>query len=328
MAVLSREFPLDPAILGKGSAATLAVSGATKPATLAAIATNAPFPSAVELGSISLGASTGQGIRFTAGDAAVTFKSAASLESGLGIFDAPRDALNSLGLDRANAVDLQLAPPQGSRWALMRWRYETSGTASGSHPLGAIGAATLGVDAKAEAAYAVLHGFDAATGAQDVLAATIASWRLPRHVALENGDVNIRPLTWIVAEADGSLALTLSARLGYDVSFTHESALLGLTRDLGAKIDANLKATLGVNVAGRYAIVIGREDPSLASHAVRVRLHKLSKQGLAFGLNLNVGVKGVSPLPPRFDDFVQTVFGVHGPQVLRDLRVIEEWTDP
>jgi hypothetical protein len=328
MAVLSREFALDPTILGKGSTARLAVSGATQPATLAAIAANTPFPSAVDLGDISLGAGTGQGVRFAAGDTAVTFKGETSLASGVGIFDAPADALKSLALDRPNAVDLKLPPIPGSRWALMRWRYETSGTVSGSHPLGAIGAATLGVDAKGEAAYAVLHGFSATTGAQDVLGATISSWRLPRQVALENGDVNIRPLTWIVAEADGSLAVTVSARLGYDVSFTHESALLGLTRDFGATIDANLKATLGLSVAGRYAIVIGREDPSATSRVVRLRLHRLSKKGLGFGLNLNVGVKGVSPLPARFDDFVQTVFGVHGPQVLKDLHVIEEWTDP
>ena len=34
------------------------------------------------------------------------------------------------------------------------------------------------------------------------------------------------------------------------------------------------------------------------------------------------------PLPDTFDDFVETVFGVHGPQVVRDLHVLEQWTNP
>ena len=34
------------------------------------------------------------------------------------------------------------------------------------------------------------------------------------------------------------------------------------------------------------------------------------------------------PFPVTFDDFVETVFGVHGPQVMKDLHVIEQWTGP
>ena len=328
MAVLSKEFALDPAILGKGSAAHIAVSGATNASTLGAIAANTPFPAAVDLGRIALDVETGDGVEFAAGDASVSFKSGATFESGVGIFDTAAAALNSLGLERENAVDLQVPATSGSRWALMRWRYGLKGAVSGGHPLGAIGAATFGVDASRDATYAVLQRFDATTGARDVLASVVGSWRLPRHVDLAGGDLNLKPLTWIVAEADGSLALNVAARLGYDVSFTHESSLLGLTRDLGAKLDANLKATVGLTVAGRYLIVIGRENAGAASRVVRLRLFKQSRRGLGFGLNVSAGVKGLTPLPKKFDDFVRSVFGVHGPQVLRDLHVIETWADP
>jgi hypothetical protein len=328
MAVIGREFPLDPLILGKGSAANISLSAPTSAGTLAAIAANTPFPSAIDLGGISVAAGTGQGVAFKARDASVRFKSSAKVQSGVGIFDSPGDALASLGLDPTDTIDPKIPPAPNSRWALMRWGYEVAGSVAGSHPLGAIGAASFGVDATREAAYAVLHRFDAVTGARDALAATVSSWRLPRHVGIDAGEVNIKPSTWIVAEADGSLALTLAARLGYDVSFTHESATLGLTRDLGATIDANLKATLGVTVSGRYLVVVGREDAHPASRIVRLRLYKQAKQGLGFGLNLNVGVTGMSPLPSNFDGFVEAVFGVHGSQVVKDLRAIEHWTDP
>ena len=79
-----------------------------------------------------------------------------------------------------------------------------------------------------------------------MLAATSKSWRLPRQVNFDGADVNLAPNTWLVAEVDGSLALTVGARLGYEVSFSREATLAGLTRDLGATIDAKLKATFGV----------------------------------------------------------------------------------
>ncbi len=71
--------------------------------------------------------------------------------------------------------------------------------------------------------------------------------------------------------------------------------------------------------------MIGRESEA---KTVRLRLHKHSKSGLDFALNLDVGLTGTVPLPDTFDDFVETVFGVHGPQVVRDLHVLEQWTDP
>ena len=104
--------------------------------------------------------------------------------------------------------------------------------------------------------------------------------------------------------------VTIGARLGYDVSFMRESTLLGLTRDLGVAIDAKVKATLGVTASGSYLVMVGREHADTASKTVRLRLHKQSKNGLDFALNLNVGVGGTVPFPDTFDDFVETVFVV------------------
>ena len=138
-----------------------------------------------------------------------------------------------------------------------------------------------------------MHCFDSGAGARDVLAATSKSWRLPRQVNFDGADVNLAPNTWLVAEVDGSLALKVGARLGYEVSFSRETLF---ARDLGATIDARLKATFGVTASGSYLLMIGRESDA---RTVRLRLHKQSRAGLDFALNLDVGLTGTVPLPTR-----------------------------
>src|SRR5206468_9403540 len=93
-----------------------------------------------------------------------------------------------------------------------------------------------------------------------VIADAVGSWRLPRHVDIDRGILNLKPATWLVAEIDGTLAIKMAAQLGYDISYARQAPALGLTRDAGVKIDAALKASLGCTVAGRYVLVVGRED--------------------------------------------------------------------
>ena len=331
MPAFTKEFPLDPAILGQGSAVSLAVDAPDSAAAAAAIATNGPFPDGtIALGHITVGASTGSGLVFRSGAATVSFTSSAQFQAGIGIFDSPVDAVASFALPSAKNLDLsvQTAGSVRPRWAAMRWSYSVTGSASGAYPIGLVGSASIGVAASRGGVYGVVHCFDGGAGAHDVLAATSKSWRLPRQVSFDGGDVNLAPNTWLVAEVDGSLALTVGARLGYDVSFMREWSGLGVPRDLGVTIDAKLKATFGVTASGSYLLMVGRESADSASKAVRLRLHKQARSGLDFALNLNVGLTGTVPLPDTFDDFVETVFGVHGPQVVRDLHVFEQWTDP
>ena len=66
MPAFTREFPLDPEILGQGSAVNLAVEAPGSPAAAAAIAANRPFPDGpIALGQISVGAGTGSGLVFS-----------------------------------------------------------------------------------------------------------------------------------------------------------------------------------------------------------------------------------------------------------------------
>ena len=95
------------------------------------------------------------------------------------------------------------------------------------------------------------------------------------------------------------------------------------------KIDAAATATFGIEVSGRYLVVVGRESDDAASQKLRLRLFKLKSNGMQFGLNLKVGVIGIDTLTPdSVDDFVKAVFGVHGAQIVSALGQIEKWTDP
>ena len=66
-----------------------------------------------------------------------------------------------------------------------------------------------------------------------------------------------------------------------------------------------------------------------SEHGIRFRLFRLRRKGWGFAFNANADVQGdVNDFLPAFDEFVKAVFGVHGAQVVKDLKAIEKWTDP
>jgi len=71
VAGLQRSFPLDPGILGPGSAASLELTGSTDADIVAAVAADTAFPTRVggiiDLAHIGLSVSGGQDIAFKAG---------------------------------------------------------------------------------------------------------------------------------------------------------------------------------------------------------------------------------------------------------------------
>lgn len=322
----TKEFDLPKDILGPNSAESITIGGSTDADVLEAILNNTKFPSRpngnIELGHIELKASGGSDIKFNAGQGTVGFNFSAGFQTGIAVFDKATDAINTLHLDNAPKLDLAIPGDPTTRYLLMLLGYQASGNFSGSHPIGVLGTATFGAQASGSAIYAVLHRFPGDTGAQTVLQDTISSWRLPRHVEQAN---DLKPYTWLIAETSGSIAIQLAAQLGYDVNFVRQANLLGMTRELSAKIDANIKATFGFNASGRYIIIVGRESDN---GDIRLRLYKQSDHGFNFGLNLNVGLTTKAELPPNIDEFVKAVFGVHGLQVVNDLHLIEQWTDP
>lgn len=328
-----KSFPLDPAVLGDKSALSLDLGGTTDADVALAIVTNKPFPArpggVIDLAHISLTVSGGQDVAFKASDGlTVGFSFSAGVTAGAAIFDKANDALRSLGLGETPGLDLTFggAAGTGTRYALLRTGYTASGKVSGSHPIGAIGSVTFGASGAASGVSAVVHRFDGTTGADTVLSDTVKSWKLPRHVLTAG---KLEPGTWVVAEASGSFAANIGAKLGYNFNFVREVQAFGLSGDIGLKIDAAAAATFGFEVAGRYLVVIGRESDAAADQKLRLQMFKLSSNGMNFGLNLKVGVTGVETLTPgKVDDFVKAVFGVHGTQITNALAQLDKWTDP
>jgi hypothetical protein len=329
---LQRRFALDPGILGPGSALSLELAGSTDQDVVLALSTGKPLPKrpggVLELGRIGLAASGGDEVTFHAGKTTAAFQFSAGVAAGVGVYDEPHKALDALDLGEAPGLDVDVGDSATTRFLLLRAGYRASGSVEGAHPIGAVGSFTFGVSAAASGVSAVLHRFEDETPAVSVLESAVTSWRLPRHAADLNGagELKLAPNTWLIAEADGSLAVRLGARVGYDFSFVREARLGGLSGDVGLKIDAAARAAFGFEVSGRYLVVLGRESQQ---DTLRLRLFKLSRNGINFGLNFKVGVQGVDTLSPgKADDFLKAVFGVHGAQIVKALGQIENWTDP
>jgi hypothetical protein len=319
----SKDFPIDVGIFttAKVSLVDASTDADVKDAILAG--TTDKFPDRdIQLGHIAVAADTGKVSLqpAAAGGATVSFDISASAQSGIGVYTKSADAIKALNL--ADAPKLDIKDVDGQRYVLMDWGYSVAGSGSVSHPIGVLGSVSFGVDAKRDALFAILHRFGKDDRAHIALDDTFASWRLPRHVKFDNGDVNLKPATWLIAEADGSLALTVAASLGWNVNFAKDATLLGVTQDLSVKIDASLKATFGFNVAGKYLVVVARESDK---PVVRLQLWKQSSKGFSFGFNVSVGVQGADPqLPTNLDDFIKTTLGVHGLQVVNDVR---DWAE-
>jgi hypothetical protein len=326
----SRTFQLPPNLLADGGSATVEVSTATSVDVVQAIATNKAFPSRpegkIEMGSVSVQAEAGKDVAFNAGQGIVSFKGSAGGRAAIGVYDSPGDALSVINLDAPEGLNLDIPDDDNTRHLLLLCGYQVQGSFSGSHPIGALGTVTFGVEGQREAVYAVLHSFPSTAGANDVLRSTVGSWKLPRHVQ-SSGD--LAPGTWLISEADGSLALRVNAQLGYNFNFVREAKALGLTGDIGLKLEAGANVAVGFEASGKYLVVLGRESLDAASEQIRLRLFKLSKKGWNFGLNLSANLTGVADiLPDQVDDLVQAIFGVHGQQIVKDLQLIDEWTDP
>ncbi len=327
--ISSTKFQLDKTIVAPGGSVTVDIGAASDHDVVDAILENKPFPDRpegkIELGSIDLKAETGKTFALNAGQATIGFKASGEFKTGLGVFNSAADAIDSLELEDAPQLTLSIPGSSTDKYLVLLWGYDVNGSFSGSHPIGVLGSVTFGAEAARDSIYAVLHRFPAATDARTAIADTLGSWRFPRQVKQAR---DLKPGSWLIAEIDGSLAIHVSAQLGYDFNMVREAKLLGLTRNLGAKIDAGLKTTFGFDVSGRYLLVVGRESPEDSSNTVRLQLFKQSQKGLNFGLNLSVGITGQNDLPTDIDELVKAVFGVHGLQAVRDLHLIEQWTDP
>jgi hypothetical protein len=327
----SSSFELDKSITLGNTSLTLEVTASSDHDVFDAILHDQPFPERsdgkIPLADVNLKEQAGKSLSLGSSGATVTFSAAAGFQTGLGVFNSVADAIDSIQLQDAPELDLKVSGDATDKFLVMMWGYNLQGSVSGSHPIGALGSVTFGAEGARDAKYAVIHRFPKATGAFRAIDDTVKSWRLPRQIAKAT---DLKPGTWLMADVDGSLAINLAAQLGYDFNLVHEAQLLGMTRQLGAKIDAGLKVTFGLEVSGQYFLVVGREclqETDRDAGIVHLQLFKQAKRGLTFGLNFSLGVTGQNDVPSA-DELVKAVFGIQGAQVVRDLHLLRDWTAP
>jgi hypothetical protein len=285
---------------------------------LAALVSNTPFPlRKIDLAEMSIGSALERPLPLASAKGTVTFSGKASGYGGIAVLDDPADVTALLVRDRINddlAQGLALTRTAHRRYLLLRWGYDLQGAARGSLALGVGAAATFGAEAKRLGAYAVIRQVRDDLGARSALEALSQSWMLPAQFQQLD---DLEPGTWIVAEVDGSFAMTLGAQYGYDFNWVREAVQVGsLSGDIGLKVQVGVSASLGFEASGQYAIAIGRPADT---RQIRIQLFRLNRKGLnlafAAGASAQGSVGGL--LPDNFDEFVQGVFGIHGLQVLK-----------
>jgi len=320
------KFDRNKKFLAGGAAAGLSFNASIFPDVALALASNSPFPQRqIELGNAQVNASASKDVKFGNQSSSVTFSGSASAFAKLGVYFDPKQMLAALQLDDDIAPGMNVASDANSLFVALRWGYDLAASTKGALALGAPGAITFSATGSREAKYAVVRRFDKTTGALDSLTETVNSWMLPSQVdSLDD----FRPGTWLVAEIDGSIAANLGAQFGFDFNWIRQAQLGGLSGDIGLRLQLGIAVALGFQASGKYALVIGRDSLDDANKQLRLRLFKQRMKGWNFALNARAMVQPQTFLPADFDDFVKAVFGVYGPQVVKDLALVKQWTDP
>jgi hypothetical protein len=287
---------------------------------------NKPFPDdafvddAIALGTISAAANKEfrlDKVKFSAGGDAF---------AGLGVYRSGEKLFAQLqaeGLDEPMVSRLDLPDLTTKNIYALRWGYLIKASAKGAVALGPT--ISFGASGKVEGFYGLLRVLDRKRKALDAINETIASWKVPRQIAVPS-DLPVG--SWVIAETDGEIKMNVGVAYGYDFNWVREDLTLGgLSGDFGLRIEMGVKAQLGFNASGRYAVVVGREDDS---ESLRLQIFKLRQQGWTFAFDAAVSAQVEQNLiPDNFKDFVRGVFNVNGHQALHDiLKEFDKWTNP
>ncbi len=291
-----------------------------------ALLTNKPFPDdafqndAITLGTISAAASKEfrlDKVKFSVGGDAF---------AGLGIYRSSErlfDDLKLEGLDEPMVRRLDLPDLTTKNIYALRWGYLAKASAKGAMALGPT--ISFGASGRVEGFYGLLRVLDRKQKALDAINETLASWKVPRQIAAPS---DLPAGSWVIAETEGEIKLNVGVAYGYDYNWVREALTLGgLTGDFGLRIEMGVKAQLGFNASGRYAVVVGRENDS---ESLRLQIFKLRQQGWTFAFDAAVSAQVEQNLiPDNFKDFVRGVFNVNGNQALHDiLKEFDKWTNP
>ena len=281
-----------------------------------------PLPAGdVELGRIQLRGEAGKSVVLGSGKARAEFAASAGGHGRFGVFASQTDVLAALELDTDPVGGVALPPTDGGRFGVIDWGYHAA--VGGGIALQGKAAPRVEGNARRSARYVVLRRLPADLPGREAIRRTLNSLILPSQVT---SATSLDPGTWVLAEVDGSIGVTVGAQYGYAVDWVREAALGGLTGDIGLRIKAGIDVALGYSAAGRYRVVVSR--PTRAQ-VIRVQVFKLKRKGWDFALNAGATVEPVDRfLPEQFDAFLGGVFGIDGTQLLGDLARIRGLAEP
>ncbi len=255
----------------------------------------------------------------------INFTASGGAFAGFGVYRSTEKLFADLqtGDGKDNLIKtLEFSGLAQSNLLALRWGYNAEGSVSGTIPNIAFGAGlSFSAGGGIEGVYAVLRMLPRNKKSLDAIGETLNSWKMPRQVSTPD---DLQPGTWLVAETDGQLKLSLGVNYGYDFSWVRKDLTLGgLSGDLGLKIEMGVKAALGFNVVGHYTVVVCRESEA---NKLRLQVYKLKSRGWNFAFDASLGGQVTQTLiPDNFDDFIKGVFNLQGSQVLKDF---EKWLDP
>lgn len=303
----------------------LGASAANDQATHRALLQNKPFPTVpLVLGKASVAVSGGDKVSFGNGNSKASFSAEDGVFGQLGVYKTLKSVFNAVKVNGQVLPAVALEDIEGRLFVVLQSGYSLG--VKGSASMALAPGFTPAIEASASRArdYAVIRTIDTTMGARDAVQDVLDSWRLPRQV---DTVADLAPGTWIIAEVDGSFAMSLKAQYGYTYNWVKAAKLGGLSGDIGLKIELGASASLGFSASGKYALVIGRDSPCVQDKRLRVRLHRLQQHGWNFAFGASATFTGDSGkfLPEQYDKFIAGVFGLDPGQLVDDLR---RWSDP
>jgi hypothetical protein len=308
-----RMFQIGKEFSAAGENIDLELQGSASNSAVAAILSGvSEFPRGdIEAAALNFKASTGGTVPL--GDTqhgTVTFSAHGNAGFQANVATDPAAALKVVLPGGATGSGLQLSGGAGDRFLILKLNYDAGLTAKGTAALAPAVSATFGGTVSRTGEWAVVHRFGkvpAFTAVED----TVRAWVLPRQI---DGVDRLRPGTWIVAEVDGSVAVNLGVRAGYDFSWLRELPGGALAGDLGLKLEA-ATATLAFSANGTYVLTLARETDA---PVLRLSLSKADKRGWDFAVSSG----GSAVLSTKPGDLVAAILGIHPAQLAEDLRAL------
>ena len=294
-----------------------------------ALLNNTPFPRRIiKLSQIGVKIDGNpRDVKFGDGQGTVSFDGGGAFGSGLGVYEDVSELLADLDPDKKVLGELDISATGIKRFVVLNWNYNLTASVNGAMALGGGLGITFRAGGEAGGFFAVIRGFGEDPPSRDAIAKTLASWMLPcqlRSVA------DLEPGSWLIAEVNGQIRAKLGVQFGFEQTWLRDVNGSGLSGPIGLRVQAAAEAFLNFNSAGKYLMVVARESTDVADKILRLRLFKMSNEGLNVALHARVGVTGKFNrfLPGELDDFIAGVFGVHGAQIVEDLNEFQSWLDP